>query len=314
MAALRCQHCDQPLTAAEIQAGWCDNCGKRVASGLVSAAAHAGVELAPPRHASSASEVAVARSNAMLGWGTVRAGLAQVFVGALVVAAGLAIHLLLDLNATAGMRERPGTARLVLEVASNMMLTIGTFLTVAGMCMGCAAPGDPGPKGWAIGVVACVALVLLVYLLRVTFEFENRRVERENLERELRLHTPRVEKTSPPKRQEPPYSEGTLKALRYVLEGTVWLGGILFLIFLRGVAHAFHRAGLAAHAVVYLAVFLVAAGLFVWFQIAAARGAYSREVLASLERVTLGVFTALAVWLLAVVGPIRGAVTRGLAR
>jgi hypothetical protein len=314
MAALRCQHCDQPLTAAEIQAGWCDNCGKRVASGLVSAAAHGGVELAPPRHASSVSEVAVAQSNALLGWGTVRAGLAQVFVGALVLAAGLTLHLLLDLNATTGVRERPGTAKLVLEFVSNRMLTIGIFLTVAGMCMGCAAPGDPGPKGWAIGVVACMALFLLIYLLQITFQIENQRVARENLERELRLPTRRVEKPSPLKRQEPPYSEGLLKALRYVREGTVWLGGILFLIFLRGVAHAFHRAGLAAHAIVYLAVFLVAAGLFVWFQIAAARGTYSREVLESLERVTLGVFTALAVWLLAVVGPIRGAVTRGLAR
>lgn len=311
MAALHCQHCDHLLTSAEIQDGWCESCGKRVPAGITSAPSHRDPELLPPRREAPAPARAVRGTNGFLGWGTVRAGLAQVFVGVLLLSVGLGLLLLVTLDTKAAVAARPGTGKQVLQIITILMLAIGGILAAAGMCMGCAAPADPGPRGWALGVAGCVAAALLLFLLQVTFQAENARVDRENFDRELRSSD--FSKPRPP-RQELPYGEGAMKVLSYLLEGTSWLGGMLFLLFLQGVAQAFHAPARANHALVYLLVSLVVGGLFIAFRIAVAGGSFSTLPFEVRGGVAFGVFAFLAVWFLILVGLVRGTVTRGLAR
>ena len=317
MATLRCQHCDQPLTAAEIQDGWCEGCGKKVPPGLVSVAARGNAEVAPHRETASVqrapvSEVAVARSNAVLGWGTVRAGLAQVFVGVFLLALGLALYYMEQMGDKSAPGKVPGTGKLVFELVTQMLIIIGGLLCAAGMCMGCAAPSDPGPRGWAVGVAACVGLLLAVFLLQNTFVFENRRVileDLENTQRSFRSFQPGVA----PKRQEPPYGEGTMKAVRYTLEGLVWLGGALFLLFLRATASTLRRSALALSAVLCAVVFVVVGVSSAYIRIAAADGSISSATLVTLGWARVGVAAVMGVWILVLVALTRGTVTRALA-
>ena len=314
MAALRCQQCDQPLSSAEIQDGWCENCGKRVPAGLLSAAARGEVEPVASRPVSSqrgpVSEVAVARSKSLLGWGTVRAGLALVFVGVLLLVLGWGLLEVFVLEAKASTVKELGTGKKLLLTLSPLLMQIGGILLAAGMCMGCAAPSDPGPRGWAIGISICVALLVLNFLLKNTFELENARVERENY---ARTRAP-ANREAPPKQKEVPYGEGTMKALGYALEGTVWLAGILFLLFLRGTGTTLHSSGVATNAVVYLVAFVVVGATSVLIRVAAASRSLSSGALEALSWVKVGAVVLMAAWLLAVVGLARGTVTRALAR
>jgi hypothetical protein len=312
MAALRCQHCDQPLTTIDIQEGWCENCGKRIASGIMSAAAHHEYEVAPSRQGVSVPEVVVAKSRAFLGWGTVRAGLAQVFFGVLVLAIGVGLLLLL-LQDLKTVRGRPSTGQQVAQFLTILLIGIGGILAAAGMSMGCAAPGDPGPKGWALGVTGCIALALVLLVLQRAFEIENTRVRLENRDREyssIRFDT--RGRRSVPEKKELPYSEKTMKALGYILEGIGWLGGILFLVFLRGTAASFRNAAQARHAVVYLVIFVVCGGGFVLLRVLDANGALPYNAEEIIRWTVLGVFGGLTLWYLVLVGLVRGTVTRAL--
>ncbi len=102
-----------------------------------------------------------------------------------------------------------------------------------------------------------------------------------------------------------------MKVLGYLLEGAGWLGGLLFLLFLQGVARAFHAPARANHVLVYLLVSLVVGGLFIVFRIAAAGGSFAPGSWETLGWIARGLFAVLTVWYLILVGLIRGTVTRG---
>jgi hypothetical protein len=182
-----------------------------------------------------------------LAWGTVRAGLGLLVVGVLVKAAGLETSLLLLI----GRPEEPfpGTGRLVLGYLSWLAGMAGGILALAGMCLGCAAPGSPGPRRWAVISAACLGVVVLLAVATMLCTFENLRAEHANRDR------PGSDLASG--KDGPPYGPTMLKSIRYVSEGVGWLQGALFLLFLAGVARSFRRPGLAAHALVYLGVFLL---------------------------------------------------------
>src|SRR2546429_270339 len=88
MAFVTCPSCNHTLTATELQTGWCDECGKKLPSHVTAQPAASLRSADAPRTSSLA--LAPMHRQDILGWGTVRAGLAQVVVGGILLAVGFA--------------------------------------------------------------------------------------------------------------------------------------------------------------------------------------------------------------------------------
>jgi hypothetical protein len=287
MSLSRCPHCGNPLTSEERKGRTCPGCGK-------SLAAAPGPEAVAPRESTwegpsrlaAREPVWVARTEGV-GWGTVRAGLALVAVGLVLVFAGLLIQNILDRNyGQKGFLELPAGIQLLHFVVGFAFLAGGITLTAVGLVMSCAAPGGTGAKGWANGVVLCLVVGGIAFLLRVYAplandvaasewwkEIRERRsqITKEELKALAEKDFQRVGELSKKRQKldaetkpDDPWSPGAVKGLKYTFQGALILAGFFFLWFLWAVARRFGRRGLAVSILYYLLVStLVGVGAFV---------------------------------------------------
>jgi hypothetical protein len=334
-------HCGHGLTDGEIRDGWCDSCGKRLpGSGAFTAApvaVAAAVDIEQPQRGSRA--YVVDRSD-VLGWGTVRTALAQVVVGAALLAIGLSGILAMTFasasrHAQLGPVDDAGAALLSVFLISFLSVTtgLGSILILIGVCTCCGAPASSGAFSWAIGAVAClvISVLLLVFLYvaglqntRVALENERRAFEELNRRRGPIFGQDFRQPGRPAPAKPLPFGEVVLKATSYASALMMCLHAILFLLFLRRTAAVTRHHGQGTHAVVLLLVFLVYAlgifGLALRTELAhrgnadpfmAILGPDSGELLL---RVILAITAALALWFAVLAGLVRGAVSRMMLR
>jgi hypothetical protein len=311
MSLANCPACGHVLTNAERSEGWCENCGKRLpgAVGVQTTrtpAAREQAPLGPAIYQGGASAGA-------LGWGTVRAGLAEVAVGQVLLSLVLVGLLLVFLSAELDARPADrGTLGEVLGVLTIGLSIVGGVLLLAGMCMGSAAPAGTQGKGAAVGVCVCVALQVLVLLITQATQAENERVARQNLRRafeDRRLGGGPLAKPMP-------FSPAVLRGLRLARSAIAIVQGLLFVVFLRGVALTFGRRGLAAHLLFFLVLTLALGALAFLLQVAIEtesallRPRQARYVLYG----SLGVGVVVLLWLLGLTLAVRRTITRALTR
>jgi hypothetical protein len=162
MTSLTCPSCNHVLTATEVQDGWCDECGKKLPAHL---SAH--VTAAPRSSAVATSgpppRVTVSRQD-IPGWGTVRAGLAQVIVGGILFGLGFLVTVWLESSQDVLTARAQGVGLLFLVQLLGLALACGAILFLVGLAMGCAAP-EAGPRGCAVAQVICMVLLYLFYAL-----------------------------------------------------------------------------------------------------------------------------------------------------
>ena len=298
MATTFCPGCGKGLSAEEKAKGHCPGCGKPL-PGLSAAAPP--LRIAPPPRSQPAhieeEEPAITRS--VLGWGTVRAGLAQTVVGSILFAFSLLVMYVIRITALDGH----GTNMLIVVIGSlcGVGALAGFLAAVAGSFMGCAAPSESGARGWAIAYTVLVTL----FITLAAVQFIAQREADYTFQREIGFGQ-RIGHTTPAWRPD------ELQIVRYLLIGSLPLAQLCYLLFLRSVASFFQRSALALGVICYLAFnLLFTAGLFLMFTGTLDSGSLPVQG-EGLAYLLIAVVVSLGVWGVVLVGQVRGAISRGL--
>lgn len=330
MPTMYCPGCGKAISAEEKAAGACPGCGKPL-PGITSAAVPSRSSVAesawasPRRRPDNPVRVVAEEGDdpvvprEVLGWGTVRAGLALTVVGSILFFAcafvlftvkGVAVPQAVpsvehaQRGGLVGERAETNALTVVVGFLGSLGLVAALVLVLAGMCMGCAAPEDSGARGWAIGVSALLALSIVLTVVLAVAATEIHRAQVENLDR--------VMSGRPPVPTVPTWGPYEVRLLLYGLCAAAVAAAVFYLLFLRGVARHFHRDSLALGVGCFLAFFgLFCAGVLllatqtVEVKLRPAGGE-------SMLWVVLGALATVSVWFVVLVGMVRGAVTRGI--
>lgn len=304
MTTYFCPGCGKGLRYEDRESGYCPGCGKPLPATLALServrpeGPRRAAEDEPPRRSAVTEMREVSRQTMrfdLLGWGTVRAGLALTLVGGILACLGLAIILLLVLSDTSATMSRGNSALDAVARELLLFLTLlGASMHLCGIFMGSAAPADSGSKGAAIACCAALSLTLLLVLVNRLVMMEQRHSFDPMSGRIVRPSTA--------------FGEGEQKALEYAQLFMSLIAGVCYCLFLRGVARFFKRDGLAAGILAFLLIGLV-------YGIGVTVYRLSEEIITEPMRwVLLGSMVALLVWFFVLVGLVRGAITRGLLR
>jgi hypothetical protein len=249
---------------------------------------------APDRDVARRPRVA---DESILGWGTVRAGLALSITG--VAAFFVSLIVGFSIAAEAVGKKDPGTSTEYLSFLFGVGMIAGAALAGAGTCMGCAAPSESGARGWAIGATACVGLVILLVPLLEAAEREQSRAE--------------FNKVLGEKPAASAWTEKGLKNLRYCIYGLVIVGNVFNMLFLYQVAAYFRHRGLGVGLLIYLFLSLLySIGVMLLREGAFEITLRPKGGVESSLWLFLGSGVALSVWFVVLVGMVRGTVTRGV--
>lgn len=304
MPTLFCPGCGKSISAEEKATGFCPGCGK-VLPGPTSVSAPP-----PPPRPVQRERPAVAHpepedlgiTRSVIAWGSVRAGLGQTVVGAIISSLSLLVFYVINITAVEG----GGTSALPVTVglACGVIAVVGIIVALAGMFLGCAAPADSGARGWAF---ATSTLLVLVCVLGAVFFVGFR---------ELQKRERAVEQTllvgAQPHLGAPAWTPDEVQRVLYFACGAFVLAVVCYLLFLRAVAAFFHRNGLALGVVCYLVFLLLSlAGLLVLVTGALDPGALPVGG-TYLPYLFIAVGVTLGVWGVVLVGMVRGAVTQGM--
>jgi hypothetical protein len=334
MPTMFCPGCGKSISLEEKAKGFCPGCGKPLPTTDGSVAPRPAAEVPRPASRPAAAtlqpvvepeEPAIPRE--VLGWGTVRAGLALTVFGAILFFA--CVFVLLAVWITTG--ENPLTTARVTEPAAigpqtaeptgtNVLTVVVTILSqiglpaalvlaMAGAFMGCAAPERSGVRGLAISFSALLALAIVLAIVLAIAVAEKRHADEENLRRFSSY--PSVS-AGPAKAVTPTFGPDEIRIVLFALCAAVILSQLFYMLFLRKAALYFDRDSLALGVVCYIAFFLLyCGGVF----LVATDAVEVRIRPAGGEGplwVFLGAWVTLCVWGVVLVGLVRGAVTRGI--
>jgi hypothetical protein len=299
MATMFCPGCGKSISAEEKAKGFCPGCGKPLSGSPKAAAPPPRPAPRPRPETTRIEEEAPGVTPSVLGWGTVRAGLAQTVVGSLLLAFSGLVMYVIRITALDGH----GTNMLIVVIAAlcGVGTLAGFVAAVSGAFMGCAAPSESGARGWA---VACtVLLTLFITLLAVVFIAY--RESEYALQGDIALG-PRLHSTAPA------WQPNELQVVRYLMFASLPLAQLCYLLFLRAVASFFQRDALALGVVCYLAFnLLFTTGLVLLFSGVLDLGSLPIQG-EGLAYLFIAVVVTLGVWGVVLVGQVRGAVTRGI--
>jgi hypothetical protein len=250
----------------------------------------------------------------LLAWGTVRAGLALVVIGSILLMVGAGILVIKQLTELAGIPavRRPPTTALeaIAEMFVGAAIVVGGVMSLVGGCMGAAAPGDSGAKGPAIAFCGAVGVLFVLAGVLVIASAE---AVRPNVPRgfDARGFNPRVNPWEEPKA---PWSPDEIKTILYAYALMSVLAVACYCLHLRGVARFFNRDALAAGILAYLLIFVLFCCGLVVFAVTQTPGGINPARAELMIWLPLGGIVALSVWFIVLAGLVRGAVTRGLLR
>ncbi len=241
-----CPHCGTALTSGEIESPFCPTCRKPL-SGQVF------VE-APPIVLDDEDDdwdrpAGPGRMTGpqVLGWGTVRAGLALVAVGLVFLMAG-AWGMWLAFFTNEERIARPFLPETVF-VLSLVALAPGVALPLAGMSMGCAAPPASRAKGWAIGFLICLGLAVFLGVLALVGEQMNQAARRDHRDRQRHRGVFQEEPV--------PWNETLLAVLSITAISAVLVAPALSSVSMQRMARFFGNRSLALAFNIFLVVSLV---------------------------------------------------------
>jgi hypothetical protein len=301
MPTMFCPGCGKSLSAEEKAKGFCPGCGKPL-SGSQQAAPPPRPAPRPLPETPHLGEETAGVTPSILGWGTVRAGLGQIVVGAIISSLSALVAYAVKMTAVEG----EGTSALPVVVLWFCLGSglVGVVVMLAGVFLGCGVPEESGARLWAF---TASALLILVFILGGIFLLG---------ELQLRERQEAVERNifvgSRPAPVAPTWTPDEVKMVAYFGCAAVVLAQVCYLLFLRAVASFFHRDGLALGIVCYLVFnLLVLAGLLLMATGALDLGSLPIRGMGPLYLfIALGV--TLGVWGVLLVGQVRGAVTRGM--
>ncbi len=251
----------------------------------------------------------------VLGWGTIRAGLALSFFGTL-----LTLLSPLLLTVVGLLVQEGGTVSVLTAVVIGcgvMGGLTGIVLFVVGACMGCAAPRGSGGRGWGVG--AClfgpITLVLLVLLALVGYDFAINVLEELEMERlqaaaETRaaIEGGEVQAADVSKNWKPAFDHGERQGIALTFGGAALLTLICHLMTMRAAAARFGRRDLGLGVVCFLlftVVYLVGLGVI----------GFRQQNVSELNLIVgagIGGFVLLQVWFLVLTAIVRRAISHGL--
>ena len=301
MPTMFCPGCGKSLSAEQKATGYCPGCGLPLPGVRAT-------DVPPPRPAPRPREQAprveeeeAGVSRSVLGWGTVRAGLGQTVVGAILSALGLLVAYAVGMTATDG----GGTSALPVVVLFLALTTagVGVIVALAGAFLGCAAPQESGARGWA---VACSVLLALTFVSGVVFRLGTQE-RADAVQRDIRFGQ-RVDRVAPI------WGPEELRAIFYLGCGGFLLAQVCYLLFLRAVASFFNRDALALGVACYLAFSLLLSAGTVLFLTGTLEAGSLPVRGVSLLYVLIAVTVTMSVWGVVLVGQVRGAVTRGIVK
>lgn len=304
MPTMFCPGCGKGLSTEEKATGYCPSCGKPLPGSTATAAV-----LPLPRPASRApsqpahfeeEEPGVSRS--VLGWGTVRAGLGQTVVGAIICSLSLLVLYVVRMTAVEGQ----GTSALPVIVLwfCAGSAAVAAVVMLAGVFLGCAAPAESGARAWAF---CASALLILVFILGGVFTLGRRQLE----ERQAAIEDRAIFVDARPTPVASSWTADEVRMVAYFAGAASVLTQFCYLLFLRAVASFFQRGALALGIVCYLVFNLLFLAGFVLM----ATGTVDPDYLpqgTGLLSLFIAIAVALGVWGVVLIGQARGAVTRGI--
>jgi hypothetical protein len=250
----------------------------------------------------------------VLGWGTVRSGLALTFFGILLWVVSVFVLVVLGFSYLKGLAAGekivvvpPDGLAAVVFVLALIGMTVSAVLIPTGMMMSAAAPSGTGAKGWGLATaVFLVALLVMTVVMGVAAsDFVFRQWKPTPAPDLAKLDAPQT----PPERA---FSDREMQIIALTTVGVELLAGLSYLLFLRAVASYFRRGFLAFTAVLLLLACVgLPAGLV-------AMGMNKPQPLSEddarfLFTIGLGGVAGLSLWFTLLVAQVRGAITRGLA-
>ncbi len=161
MPAVRCPHCENPLTLEERSRANCPSCGKPL---------HGVTATEPVRARESSWErqsdeplwdkSPKAAMRTTLAWASTRTALSLFAIGLILLVIGSAF------TAFLGATQRPFNRPPVVQAfLLNLAIGLGAILALTGVCMSCVVPPASGGTGWAVGAVLCVVVLAVVQLI-----------------------------------------------------------------------------------------------------------------------------------------------------
>jgi hypothetical protein len=215
---------------------------------------------------------AVQKTEAVLGWGTVRAALALLVVGILLVmVAGTSVLLIERAQAARPFRaigvggsSRASAGVEMLVPLLSVALIVGLVLYVVGPLMCVAVPGYSRARGWAVAHVVMVGLVGCLVLIYLLGQWANtdaalRHFDAQQAQFEKSLRNPGADFGKRPPRFEEvrmPWSETALWSVLLAMVVFGVLAQLFFTLTMLQVARHVRDAGLVVTVLIYLPIAL----------------------------------------------------------
>jgi hypothetical protein len=254
----------------------------------------------------------------VLGWGTIRAGLAVLAFGIILTVLAIAAWVILIKNEPASLRSSEGfpSRYFLFRILDGFSLVGGIAVSATAMFMAIAVPSGFSAKGWAAGVVACLVLAGMTLLLLMFADLKNAEAEHKAREERFRARMDDLRRPVQPRPEpEPPWSPGAIRAVQIIYKSALILAGTCFGWFLWAVARRLGRYGLASATLVYVIVCTVLGiAVFILSIVAEKSASVEKYFTGGWVWGWLGVIGAFGLWTLVEVCLVRGAISSTLVR